>query len=164
MKDYSKIFKQAEELRFQKKSYEKIEKILRLKNGHPREDVLHVVTNLKNKEDKDYQILVNEVDDLNYRANFIGNIVWGILGIILLCLGIYFSYYFYKVFNTPSTLIKEKVIIKFDKMWKGRLSIYLFIFAFGSFLAAVSMLSGGLKSFKKLKKNRERFLFIKERL
>lgn len=163
MKNLSEIYQAVEALRLQKMPYDEIRKLL-IRNGRPEEDVMHVTERLENKEMNDYLFLKEEVN----KNQFIMTSIWEVgkllVGIGLFFCSIYFAIDLYTEFTAPQFIEIDGTVYEVDDENKIMISWRLLILAIGCLVLSLPLVGSVIQNLKKLKRDRRRFLFIRERM
>lgn len=157
------IHEELENLRHNKKTFKDISTIL-IKKGYDVDVINHAIRYKKKKEENDYNKLKHEMDSLNFFSTGVGYIFLMIISFLSFVGAIYFLLECLKVFQTPDTFVSDRTIIQYDFLQKSNLTFLLFIAALVLLIISIPLFGKALKSIKKVKKDRKRLLFLKERV
>jgi hypothetical protein len=155
------IYTKIERLRNQRIDFDSIEK--ELVNEYDIEEVIHSVKYARNQEKRDLYLLSIECDDVTFFGKMALYIFGFCISLLLFIASIYFFLKFSQVLRTPEVIHRDNVIIIFNDLWKGKLTISLIGISLISIAASFTIFGASIKSYRDTKERRAKYLLLKRR-
>jgi hypothetical protein len=155
------IYEKIERLRNQKIDYDLIVKDLA--NDYDIDEINHSINYARNQEKRDLYLLSLEYDDFSYFEKMALYIFGVCFSIFLFFASIYFFFKFSQVLRTPDVIHRDNLIIIFNDLWKGKLTISLFGIGLISLVVSLTIFGGSIKNYRESKEKRTKYLILKKR-